>query len=177
MNSALEPRPPALQLGAERAAWVDKGISAIVASRDANHHPSLMRAVGTDVTPQGERVTVYLNRLAARQVLADLEATGQIAVVFSEPSSHRTLQLKASRVQMRPAEDGDAAILQRYLRGMEWQLHQIGFAPRQTRTMLSHRLSDVVAVSFAPELAFDQTPGPKAGARLDAGQAQTPSQP
>lgn len=166
MTTAPDGRPPALLLGPDHAAWIGKGISAIVASRDAQRQPSLMRAVGADVGAQGERVTVYLNRLAARQVLADLEATGQIAVVFSEPSSHRTLQVKASRVDMRPAEAADAPLLQRYLRGMEWQLHQVGITPHQVRTMLSHRLSDVVAVSFAPEQAFDQTPGRSAGARI-----------
>ena len=29
--------------------------------------------------------------------------------------------------------------------------------------MLAHRLDDVVAIEFEPELAFDQTPGSKAG--------------
>jgi hypothetical protein len=33
--------------------------------------------------------------------------------------------------------------------------------------MLAHRLEDVVAVSFAPALAFDQTPGPRAGSPLE----------
>ena len=35
--------------------------------------------------------------------------------------------------------------------------------------MLAHRLDDLVAISFAPEQAFDQTPGPKAGAPLSGG--------
>jgi hypothetical protein len=32
--------------------------------------------------------------------------------------------------------------------------------------MLAHTLDDVVAVRFTPEQAFDQTPGPRAGATL-----------
>ena len=34
------------------------------------------------------------------------------------------------------------------------------------RAMLAHRLDDLVAISFTPALAFDQTPGPQAGAAL-----------
>ena len=38
-----------------------------------------------------------------------------------------------------------------------------------TRAMLAHRLDDLVAVSFTPAQAFDQTPGPQAGVPLLAG--------
>ena len=32
--------------------------------------------------------------------------------------------------------------------------------------MLSHETDDVVVVTFSPEQAYDQTPGPRAGASL-----------
>ncbi|MBK6614267.1 hypothetical protein [Ottowia sp.] len=169
MQPPADSPTPAALLRPEHAAWIARGVSTIVASRDALHHPSLMRAVGADIAGDGGRITVYLNQLTARQVLADLEATGQIAVVFSEPSTNRSLQVKARRVELRPAEARDAAVLQRYLRGMEWQLGQIGFSPVHTRAMLAHRLDDVVAVGFTPEQAFDQTPGRQAGAPLAGG--------
>jgi hypothetical protein len=156
---------PAL-LSSEHIALIEHGVSTIVASRDAAHNPSLMRAVGASITPQGDRITVYLNRPTSTRLLADLQATGHIAVVFSEPSTHRTVQVKASRVQLRAAMATDSELLQRYLRVMEDQLQRVGFGPHYTRIMLAHQPGDVVAVSFTPEQAFDQTPGPKAGARL-----------
>jgi hypothetical protein len=156
---------PAL-LSTEHIALIERGVSTIVASRDAAHRPSLMRAVGASITPQGDRITVYLNRPSSTQLLADLQATGHIAVVFSEPSTHRTVQVKASQVQLRAAIATDTELLQRYLRVMEDQLERVGFGPHYTRIMLAHQPADVVAVTFTPEQAFDQTPGPKAGARL-----------
>ena len=51
---------------------------------------------------------------------------------------------------------------------MEQEVEQVGFRPIFTRAMLAHRLEDVVAISFEPVQAFDQTPGPKAGAALPA---------
>jgi len=153
-------------LSAEHIALIDSGVSAIVASRDAAHRPSLMRAVGASITPDGVQISVYLNRPASTQLLADLQASGQIAVVFSEPSTHRAVQVKASRVQLRAATAADAPLLQRYLRAMEGQLEPIGFGPRYTRTMLGQEQGDVVVLTFAPEQAYDQTPGPRAGASL-----------
>jgi hypothetical protein len=37
--------------------------------------------------------------------------------------------------------------------------------------MLAHRLEDLVAITFEPEFAFDQTPGPRAGTPLAGGRA------
>jgi len=153
-------------LSAEHIALIDSGVSTIVASRDAAHRPSLMRAVGASITPDGAQISVFLNRSASTQLLADLQATGHIAVVFSDPSTHRAVQVKACHVQLRHAAATDAPVLQRYLRAMEGQLEPIGFGPRYTRTMLYQEPGDVVVVTFAPEQAFDQTPGPKAGASL-----------
>lgn len=153
-------------LSNEHIALIASGVSTIVASRDAQHQPSLMRAVGASITPQGDRITVYLSRGASTQLLADLQTTGHIAVVFSEPSTHRTVQVKAGQVQLRDALATDTELLQRYLSAMEIQLQHVGFGPHYTRIMLAHRPEDVVAVTFTPEQAYDQTPGPRAGASL-----------
>ena len=143
-----------------------RGVSVIVGSRDAKLRPSIMRAVGSRVDAGGQDITVYLSRGSSRQLLQDIASTGQIAVVFSEPSTHRTVQLKASRAEIRSAVADDAPVLAAYLQSMEHEIQQVGFAPPLTRAMLAHQLDDVVAVRFTPEQAFDQTPGPRAGAAL-----------
>jgi hypothetical protein len=159
----------AATLPPDLVAMMARGISVIVGSRDAALRPSIMRAVGSRVEADGRDITVYLSRPQSRQLVQDIAATGHIAVVFSEPSTHRTLQLKASRAQMREADATDTPVLERYLRSMEQEIQKIGFAPPLTRAMLAHRLEDVVAVRFTPEQAFDQTPGPRAGTAFGAG--------
>ncbi|MCE3271035.1 MAG: hypothetical protein K0S57_1432 [Ramlibacter sp.] len=156
----------AAALPADLVAIMARGVSVIVGSRDAKLRPSIMRAVGSRVEANGQDITVYLSRSSSRQLLQDIAATGQLAVVFSEPSTHRTVQLKASRSEIRQAVDADAPVLAAYLKSMEHEIQQVGFAPPLTRAMLAHRLDDVVAVRFTPEQAFDQTPGPRAGAAL-----------
>lgn len=153
----------AIQLPSGLVAMMARGVSVIVGSRDARLRPSIMRAVGSRVDEGGQSITVFLARRQSRQLLQDLAATGQLAVVFSEPSTHRSVQLKATRVETRAAGEGDLPVLQAYLRSMEGELAQIGFEAAVARALLAHRLEDVVAVRFVPEQAFEQTPGPRAG--------------
>ncbi|WP_076998153.1 pyridoxamine 5'-phosphate oxidase family protein [Variovorax sp. KK3] len=152
----------------EHIAMIDKGVSAIVASRSAANRPSLMRAVGASISPDGADVTVYLSRTQSRQLLQDVAATGEVAVVFSEPLSHRTVQVKAQAAQLRPAGDADLPLLRRYLASMEHEVGCVGFDAPFVRAMLACPLEDMMAVSFRPSQAFDQTPGPRAGSPLPA---------
>ena len=158
-------------LSREHVAMIDKGVSAIVSSCDAQLRPSIMRAVGSAISPDGRVITVYLVCQQSRQLLQDIAATGRVAVVFSEPSTHRTLQVKAHAASARPMNASDVPVLTRYLASMEREIALVGFAPALTRAMLAHRQDDVMAVSFEPAEAFDQTPGPRAGSPLGPGGA------
>jgi len=153
----------AVRLPADLLAMMARGVSAIVGSRDEAFRPSIMRAVGTDVAPDGSRITVYLSRSQSRQLLQDIASTGHVAAVFSEPATHRTVQVKARAAELRAATQADRPVLARYLASMEHEIGRVGYPAALARAMLAHRLEDVVAVSFTPEQAFDQTPGPRAG--------------
>lgn len=156
--------PPLLP--AEYLALMARGVSVIVASSSAARVPSLMRAVGSHVADGGHQVTVYVSRSQASQLLDDIASNGQVAVVFSSPASHQTLQLKSRQVTLRPMALGDLPILQRYRESMEQEVGAVGFPPTFTHAMLAHRIDDVVAIAFVPEQAFDQSPGPHAGTPL-----------
>ncbi|MCJ0764809.1 hypothetical protein [Variovorax terrae] len=150
----------------EFIALISQGVTTIVCSRDQANRPSVMRAVGSTITPEGRTITVYLTRRSSRQLVQDIAATGSAAVVFSVPFTHRTVQVKTERARIREASPDDEPLLARYLQAMEQEVLRVGYPPSLTRAMLSHRIEDVVAVSFEPLQAFDQTPGPRAGAAL-----------
>ena len=57
----------AAQLPPDLVAMMARGVSVIVASRDAGMRPSLMRAVGSQVEAGGRDITVYLARPQSRQ--------------------------------------------------------------------------------------------------------------
>jgi len=158
--------PAPVRLPDDLLALMRRGVSVIAGSRDAAMRPSIMRAVGSDLSADGRSVTLYLVRAQSRQLLQDIAATGHVAVVFSEPATHRTVQLKGSRATSRQAGPQDQAVLARYLASMEQEIARVGYPPEMTRAMLAHRLEDVVAVTFEPDEAYDQTPGPRAGTSL-----------
>ena len=147
-------------------ALIARGVSAIVASRDAALRPSLMRAVGAHISTDGQCITVYLRRSQSRQLLENIAAPSPIAVVFSDPASNQTLQVKADTARIRAAEPQDQAVLRRYLVAMQHAVGQVGYGADYVAAMLSAPPQDLVAVEFTPQTAFDQTPGPKAGAPL-----------
>jgi hypothetical protein len=162
-------------LAPEWIAMVAGGVSTIASACDAALRPSLMRAVGSTISADGRLVTIFLARRQSRQLLQNLAATGRIAVVFSQPSTYRTLQVKADRVDVRPMVEADRPLLDRYLAAMEKELVEVGVLPHFTRAMLSYTVDDVVAIAFAPTEAFDQTPGSRAGARIGAEPAKAPA--
>ncbi len=150
----------------ELLAMIARGVSCIVGSRDEALRPSIMRAVGSQVDADGAGITVYLSRSQSRQLLQDIASTGHLAVVFSEPASHRTVQLKARTASIRAATEADRSALDRYLASMEHEIGRVGYPVPMARAMLAYRLDDLVALTFVPEMAFDQTPGPRAGSAL-----------
>ena len=162
----MDVAPTPLNLNADLLAMMRRGVSVIVSACSLDFTPSVMRAVGSQTSPDGFRITVFLNRGQSRQLLQDVASTGRVAVVFSEPHSHRTVQVKARHATLREARDDDRPSLDAYLASMQHELSRVGFGADFARAMLACRLDDVVALEFAPEQAFDQTPGPRAGQPL-----------
>jgi len=157
-------------LDPEHATFIQGRVSIIAASRDTHNEPNLSRAVGCRVAPDRRSVTLFLFAAQSGALLANLRANGTIAVVFSEPSTHRTLQLKGRDANVAPMEITDAQILVAYREGFAEELAGMGYQEVFARTLLGCATGDVVAVSFTVAEAFVQTPGPKAGTPLQASQ-------
>lgn len=141
-----------------------RGVSVQVASCDARLRPSVMRAMGSALDTGAGTVTVFISRRQGADLLRDIESSGRVAVMFSQPSTHRTVQLKATSATMRPAGPQDRAAIDRYVLGAVDEIVSVGYPPELVRAVFAARLDDLVAVTFTPGEAFEQTPGPNAGA-------------
>lgn len=159
--------PPPL-LDEANAAFVQGGISVVAASRDTALVPSIGRASGCRVSTDRRAVTLYIALSHSVQLVADVRASGRIAVVFSQPSTHRTLQLKADDARVRALRRGEFAIVERYVDAFAAEIEPLGHTAEQARTLLRCHEDDLVAIDFVPNAAFEQTPGPKAGTPLPA---------
>lgn len=157
---------PAPLLDEALAAFVQTGVSINAGSRGPGNVPAVARANGCRVAADRRRVTVLLPASKSAALLEAVRATGAIAVVFSEPPTHRTIQLKGTDATVVPATDEDRATAVRWVDGFAAVLAPLGYSEEVFRALLGTDPADLVAVAFTPSAAFDQTPGPRAGAPL-----------
>jgi hypothetical protein len=150
------------------AVFIQERVSVNVASRNADNIPSLTRALGCRVSPDRQRVTVFVSAAQSEALLRDLREHRAIAVVFSRPSTHQTLQLKGDDAVIGPLEAGDDAIVTAASASFVGELTRIGYTERYSQAVAAGLAAgpDAVSVTFTPTAAFDQTPGPGAGQRL-----------
>lgn len=148
------------------AAFIRRRVSINVAARNAHNRPAVARSCGCSVSPDRRRVTVFLSVASAEKVLENLRDTGAIAVVFSQPSTHRTLQLKGTDARVAPALEADRETIEAYGASFVEELTGLGYDERFARLVVPPPDDRLMAVSFTPVAAFDQTPGRNAGKPL-----------
>lgn len=156
----------AVLLDEEIARFMRSGISISVASRDVRHVPSLARAAGCRVAADLRTISVLLLPSQAHQLLADIAATGVIAVVFSSPSTNRTLQLKGQQASVNAASPEDSLIAAQQREGFAAGLIPLGYAHDLAHAVHCRNVQGMQVVTFSPSDIFEQTPGPRAGTRL-----------
>lgn len=146
-------------------AFLESGVSIVVASRDADNIPSLGRGYGCRVT--GAMLTVLLCPQESAQLVADVAQTGAVAAVFSRPSTYQTYQIKGQDGRCLPPDPSLAAITDRYLPAFRGELAGIG-VPMQLMSSLvaPAQYGDLVGLGFTATAIFQQTPGPGAGEPL-----------
>jgi hypothetical protein len=147
-------------------ALMGRRVSIIVASRDGDHRPHLMRAIGWRPSTDHRRVSVLMTARTSSQLLDDVRSNRAISVVFSEPTTHHSVQLKGSDAVIEPTIAGDEPLIDAYAQRLAEELGQLGYSSAFVHALLDRSESDVVAVTFTPTHAFEQTPGPRAGAPL-----------
>jgi hypothetical protein len=156
-----------LQLDAQHAAFIQGAVSVVVSARDAQMVPDVLRGCGCRVTRDRRRVTVLVEPARSGTVLDHIRANGMIAVVFSQPSTHRTLQIKGADATIARAGRADFATARRHLAAWVEDMQRIGYAAPFARAVRGEP-AEIVTVTFAPLAAFEQTPGPAAGQPLPA---------
>jgi hypothetical protein len=154
-----------VRLAPAHAAFVLGGVSIVAASRGEGNRPTIVRATGCKIVD--ERVTVFVSRAAGPEFLDSVRQSGVLSVVFSQPSTHRTIQLKGAGARVGPLAAGDADLLGRYVEAFVAELASLGHPADMVRAVVTAPPEECLAVSFLPTQAFDQTPGPRAGAALE----------
>ena len=150
------------------AAFIQGGVSVVVCGRDAALVPDVARGCGCRVSRDRRRVTVLIDPGRATELLDNIRANGIIAVVFSQPSTHRTIQLKGTHAKITGVSSADRRLAERHLQAWVAELVSIGYRADFAAAVRGHAETGLTAIAFTPSAAFEQTPGPKAGQRLGA---------
>ena len=150
----------------EVAAFLQSGISMHAASVAPGNIPEITRVAGCRITPDRRTVTVYVVASQGSRLLEQVRANRAIAVAFTKPRTHRTVQLKGVDARVVPVDPEDAADVDRQVAAFDRDLRAAGFPDRFGWTLAGGSPLGLSAVAFTPASAFVQTPGPSAGATL-----------
>lgn len=143
--------------------FLEQGMSIHMGTRDARLEPSGTRVIAVTIEDDQEHLNAYVTTADVRAVIANLEDNGQAALAFARPADDRACQIKGTFVSLRPAEPVELAEVQRQWNGFLAQLTLVGIPEAATARWSSW---PCVVIRLRVTAAFDQTPGPDAGARL-----------
>jgi len=153
-------------LNAAHAAFIGRHTSMSVAARDARNRPVVGRALGCRVSESRSRLTVFLSASRAAPVLVCIKENRAIALAVTRPTTNETLQLKGSVVEILPLAAADAAEMAAYRESFVAELTSLGYGREFSKGVLAGN-EDSVAVVVELVSVFDQTPGPRAGTRME----------
>jgi hypothetical protein len=139
------------------------GCSMTVGTRDARLEPHFTRALGAVVHDDRVQVTLFVPRVLAVTLLADVTDNGRIAFQAVEPGIFHAFQIKGRYVSHRDSRPDEEAL-------------QLAYRDRTAAAARAAGIPDgfwhvavyapSVAITFRAEEAFNQTPGPGAGAPM-----------
>ena len=145
------------------AAFLQEGVGIHIGTRNGALQPNGARAIAVRIEPDGEHLVVYVARVAAARILADLESNGQAAVGFGRPIDDRACQVKGVFVGVRDATDDERPTVLAQWDGFLGSLEKIGIPRAATKTWVTW---PAVAIRLRANALFNQTPGPDAGTPL-----------
>ena len=156
-----------MNIADELADFIESGVSISLASCSAALLPAVSRAKGCRVVRGSPgRLRLLVAASECPELIDAVRSTHALAVTFSHPTRHRTLQFKGRDARVDLPEPLDLAAAAAYERSFGETLAGIGFPRAFTHAFLSAGASDLQVLEFTPTDAFQQTPGPGAGTRV-----------
>jgi pyridoxamine 5'-phosphate oxidase-like protein len=160
---------PAVSLPEDVKAFIERGVSVMVGTRDAELVPELVRAWGPRISGDRKHVSVCVAMAAGAKTVGNLKDNNRLAVTFASPADSNAIQLWGRCTGTgRPHRDDLSAV----------QQHRDAFARVNTglgaplafiEALWQRELAgspDMVTIRFVVERIFNQTPGPDAGSPL-----------
>lgn len=147
------------------AAFCQSGVGIALASTDRSGRPVVGRGLSCRVAADGQ-LRIVLRESSNTGLLRAIRDGARIAATFSQPTTHRSIQLKAAGAAIVPVAvaDGPAALAQ--TSAFRAELVAVGYSAAFAAGYTGFEPHDLGTIEFLPEEAFVQTPGPSAGSAL-----------
>lgn len=139
------------------------GTSIFVGTIAADGTPMCCRAIALHSDDNLATATVYVPIATSRDTLTNLATTHRLAVVITKPIEHMSVQLKGTSRTARLAREDEESFVRARLDNLADVLDRIG-VPRHATRSFAHW--PAFAIEMRIDQLFEQTPGPRAGARL-----------
>ena len=149
----------------EIVAFIESGLSIIVGVVGPGGRALPGRALAARVTRDARIRLIYAEQGNAA-IAATAQSGGPIAVTFSAPLSHRTVQIKGFSSRPETLLPEDEASTRQQTDALAATLSAIGEPPGFVEAFANYRSSPLRVLSFQAKEAFEQTPGPGAGRSL-----------
>ena len=146
----------------ELEAFLLGGVACQLATADLEGRPQAGYAWGPRVNGDGS-LSVFLETRRAARRLANLAVNPKVAVIFADPITYRSVQLKGRWLSTSGATEDDQAWVKRHRDMFASNVVLIGEGPEAIRNMY---MADIIRIDMRVEAAYDQTPGPDAGKPL-----------
>jgi hypothetical protein len=150
-------------------AFLQQGLSLYAGSTDASGWPQVARAFAVRALP-GPQLALAVPVESAAGLLAGIEATKQVALVLCKPTTHFTVQIKGRDACVEPLVAAQWPELPRNREAFGAEILPFGFGESFAEAWFSIAANAVDAfrtVRFTPCGAWNQTPGPGAGAPME----------
>lgn len=165
----LNSRTMPAQLHPDLLVFLQRGLSLYAASTDARGWPQVARALAIRPLP-GPQLAIAVPSEPGAALLAGIAATSQVALVLCQPTTHYTVQLKGRDACVEPLQVAQWPELDRNHRAFGLEIRPFGFDADFNDAWFSVAGNgpDVLrVVRFTPSGAWNQTPGPGAGAPME----------
>jgi pyridoxamine 5'-phosphate oxidase-like protein len=140
-----------------------RGLVVVVATRDGDMRPEIVRGWGPEVASDRTAATLCVGAARESKALSNLAANGAIAVTMGMPTTYRMFQLKGRVSAIADPTAEQLARVEAHAAAFAAEVEQLGLSAEQARRLVHPEL---VSVMFAVHELYDQTPGPRAGARM-----------
>ncbi|MFC5768254.1 hypothetical protein [Thauera sinica] len=138
-TAAAEAGPAAAQTAAD-AGTIERGRYMVRIAGCNDCHTPTYAQTGGRVAADRRGLTILLSAAASAGLIDDVRRNGAIAVVFSLPTDHHTLQFKGSDARVVPLEPSDEALAARYVGAFASGLEPLGYPGRIIRRLLACRV-------------------------------------